>query len=242
MYLDKKDKILVIAAHPDDEILGMGGTILNHTKKGDDVTIVYLTTGIASRRSSNYNNSPSYKLSKNESIKIKKQILELQNDAKNSSKILGVKKTIFFDYPDNELDTVPLLKIIKTIEEIVSSIMPDRIYTSHFADLNVDHRIVFEAILTACRPTGLPVKEIICFEILSSTEWTFSYEFKPNYFINIEKELASKIKAMKIYKNEIRKFPHPRSIENIKISAKRWGTVCGFNAAEAFQIIRKFEE
>jgi LmbE family N-acetylglucosaminyl deacetylase len=235
-------KILIIVAHPDDEILGMGGTILNHTKKGDDVTIVYLTTGIASRRSSNYNNSPSYKLSKNESIKIKKQILELQNDAKNSSKILGVKKTIFFDYPDNELDTVPLLKIIKTIEEIVSSIMPDRIYTSHFADLNVDHRTVFEAILTACRPTGLPVKEIICFEILSSTEWTFSYDFKPNYFINIEKELASKIKAMKIYKNEIRKFPHPRSIENIKISAKRWGTVCGFNAAEAFQIIRKFEE
>jgi LmbE family N-acetylglucosaminyl deacetylase len=235
-------KILIIVAHPDDEILGMGGTILNHTKKGDDVTIVYLTTGIASRRSSNYNNSPSYKLSKNESIKIKKQILELQNDAKNSSKILGVKKTIFFDYPDNELDTVPLLKIIKTIEEIVSSIMPDRIYTSHFADLNVDHRTVFEAILTACRPTGLPVKEIICFEILSSTEWTFSYDFKPNYFINIEKELTSKIKAMKIYKNEIRKFPHPRSIENIKISAKRWGTVCGFNAAEAFQIIRKFEE
>jgi len=235
-------KILIIVAHPDDEILGMGGTILNHTKKRDDVTIAYLTTGIASRRSSKYDNSPSYKLSKNESMKIKKQILELQNDAKNSSKILGVKKTIFFDYPDNELDTVPLLKIIKTIEKIVSSIKPDRIYTSHFSDLNVDHRTVFEAILTACRPTGLPVKEIICFEILSSTEWSFSYDFKPNYFINIEKELASKIKAMKIYKNEIRKFPHPRSIENIKISAKRWGTVCGFNAAEAFQIIRKFEK
>ena len=234
-------KILIIVAHPDDEILGMGGTILKHTKNGDDVTIAYLTTGITSRRSSNYNNSPSYKLSKNESIKIKKQILELQNDAKNSAKILGVKKTIFFDYPDNELDTVPLLKIIKTVEEVVSGIMPDRIYTSHFADLNVDHRTVFEAILTACRPTGFPVKEIICFEILSSTEWTFSYDFKPNYFINIENELASKIKAMKIYKNEVRKFPHPRSIENIKISAKRWGAVCGFNAAEAFQVIRKFE-
>ncbi len=184
-------KILIIVAHPDDEILGMGGTILKHTKKGDDVTIVYLTTGIASRRSSNYNNSPSYKLSKNESIKIKKQILELQNDAKNSAKILGVKKTIFFDYPDNELDTIPLLKIIKTVEEVVSRIKPDRI---------------------------------------------------PNYFINIENELASKIKAMKIYKNEVRKFPHPRSIENIKISAKRWGAVCGFNAAEAFEVIRKFEK
>jgi len=218
-------KVLIIVAHPDDEVLGMGGAILKHTKNGDDVTVAYLTTGITSRRSSKYNNSPSYKLSKNESLKIKKQILELQNDAKKAAKILNVKKTIFFDYPDNELDAVSLLKIIKTIEKLISEEKPERIYTSHYKDLNVDHRRVFEATLTACRPFSFSVKEIICFEILSSTEWTFSYDFKPNYFINIEKELTSKIKAMKIYKNEIRKFPHPRSIENIKISANRWGTI-----------------
>jgi len=235
-------KILIIVAHPDDEVLGMGGTILKHTKNGDDVTVAYLTTGITSRRSSKYNNSPSYKLSKNESLKIKKQILELQNDAKKSAKILNVKKTIFFDYPDNELDSVSLLKVIKTIEKLISEEKPERIYTSHYKDLNVDHRRVFEATLTACRPFSFPVNEILCFEILSSTEWSFSYDFKPNYFINIEKELTSKIKAMKIYKNEIRKFPHPRSIENIKISANRWGTVCNFIAAEPFEIVRKFEK
>ena len=235
-------KILIIVAHPDDEVLGMGGTILKHTKNGDDVTVAYLTTGITSRRSSKYNNSPSYKLSKNESLKIKKQILELQNDAKKSAKILNVKKTIFFDYPDNELDTVSLLKIIKTIEELTKQTKPDRIYTSHFGDLNIDHRIVYESVITAVRPTEIKVKELLCFELLSSTEWSFSYDFKPNYFIDIKDELKSKVKAMKFYKNEIRAYPHPRSIDSIKHSAGKWGTVSGFIAAEAFQLIRKFEK
>ena len=234
-------KVLIIVAHPDDEVLGMGGTILKHTKNGDDVTIVYMSTGITSRRSSNYNNSSSYTLSTTEKSKIKKQILDLQNEAKTSAKILGVKKTMFFDYPDNELDTVPLLKIIKDIEQLISKEKPDRIYTSHYKDLNVDHRKIFEATLTACRPFSFNVKEIICFEIFSSTEWSFSYDYKPNYFVNIEKELPKKIQAMKVYKNEIRKFPHPRSLENLKISAQRWGTVCGFKYAESFEIIRKFE-
>ena len=102
--------------------------------------------------------------------------------------------------------------------------------------------IVFEATLTACRPVKFPVKEIMCFEILSSTDWAFSYEFKPNYFINIKNELDYKIKAMQVYKNEIREFPHPRSIENIKNSAHKWGTVSGLKSAEAFQLIRKFEK
>tara|TARA_Y100000590_G_scaffold43848_1_gene46706 strand:- start:30233 stop:30943 length:711 start_codon:yes stop_codon:yes gene_type:complete len=235
-------KILIIVAHPDDEVLGMGGTILKHTKNGDDVTIAYLTTGISSRRSSNYNNSSNYKIPKNELQKIKKQIDDLKNDATKSSKILNVKKVLFFDFPDNELDTVPLLKIVKTIEKLVKKTKPDRIYTSHFGDLNIDHKTVYESVLTACRPIGLFVKEIITFEILSSTEWSFSYDFQPNYFIEIEKELPKKIKAMKIYKNEIRDFPHPRSVENILITAKKWGSVCGYNAAEAFQIVRKFED
>ena len=103
-------------------------------------------------------------------------------------------------------------------------------------------KIVFKATLTACRPVGLSVKEIMCFEILSSTEWASSFEFKPNYFINIRDELDKKIKAMLYYKNEIRKFPHPRSVENIKNSAYKWGTVSGFHAAEAFEIIRKSEK
>jgi len=234
-------KILIIVAHPDDEVLGMGGTILKHAKNGDDVTVAYMTTGITSRRGSDYNNTSSYELSKSEISKMKKQRVELQNDAKKSSKILGVKKTVFFDFPDNELDTIPLLKIIKTIEKLISKEKPDRIYTSHYKDLNVDHRTVYEATLTACRPFSFNVKEIICFEIFSSTEWSFSYDFKANFFVDIEKELPTKIKAMKVYKNEIRNFPHPRSLQNLKISSQRWGTVCGFKSAEPFEIIRKFE-
>lgn len=235
-------KILIIVAHPDDEVLGMGGTILKHVKNGDDVTVAYLTTGITSRRSLTYSNTSSYELSNSELSKMKKQIIDLRSDAKKALKILRAKKSIFFDFPDNEMDSIPLLKIIKKVEKLISKEKPDMVYTSHFKDLNVDHRTVFEAVLTACRPFAFSVKEILCFETLSSTEWTFSYDFQPNYFVNIEKELDSKIKAMKVYKNELRKFPHPRSLENIKISAQRWGTVCGFKAAEAFQIIRKFEK
>ena len=235
-------KVLIVIAHPDDEILGMGGTILKHAKNGDDVVTAYLTTGITSRRSLNYKNSSSYNFSNENSNNTKKQIIDLQSDAKKALKILRAKKSIFFDFPDNEMDSVPLLKIIKKVEKLISKEKPDIVYTSHFKDLNVDHRTVFDAVLTACRPSAFSVKEILCFETLSSTEWSFSYDFQPNYFVNIEKELDSKIKAMKIYKNELRKFPHPRSLENIKISAQRWGTVSGFKAAEAFQIIRKFEK
>tara|TARA_Y100000780_G_scaffold222038_1_gene230833 strand:+ start:751 stop:1461 length:711 start_codon:yes stop_codon:yes gene_type:complete len=234
--------ILVIIAHPDDEVLGMGGTILKHAKNADKVTVAYMTTGITSRRSSNYQSISSYQTNKKQKSIMKNQIEELRKDAKKSCKLLKVKKTIFFDFPDNELDTVPLLKIIKSIENIIKEIKPDRIYTSHYGDLNIDHRIVFEATLTACRPVKFPVKEIMCFEILSSTDWAFSYEFKPNYFINIKNELDYKIKAMQVYKNEIREFPHPRSIENIKNSAHKWGTVSGLKSAEAFQLIRKFEK
>ena len=230
--------ILVIIAHPDDEVLGMGGTILKHAKNGDRVTVAYLTTGITSRRSINYKTNSKYEPTKKQEADIQKQIKELRSDAKRVCKFLKVKKTMFFDYPDNELDTIPLLRIIKTVEKLVKETKPERIYTSHFGDLNIDHRIVYESVLTAVRPTELIVKEILCFELLSSTEWSFSYEFKPNYFINIKNELENKIKAMKLYKNEIRKYPHPRSVESIKHTACKWGTVSGFFAAEAFQLIR----
>ena len=234
--------ILVISPHPDDEVLGMGGTILKHAKNSDKVTVAYMTTGIASRRSSNYENVPSYQSNNKQKSIVKKQIFELRKDAEKSCKLLKVKKTVFFDFPDNELDTVPLLKIIKNIENLIKEIKPDRIYTSHYGDLNIDHKIIFEAMLTACRPGKFPIKEIMCFEIFSSTDWAFSYEFKPNYFIDIKNELSHKIKAMQKYKNEIRKFPHPRSIENIRNSAQKWGSVSGLKSVEAFQLIRKFEK
>ena len=234
--------ILVIVAHPDDEVLGMGGTILKHAKKRDKVTVAYLTTGITSRRSTNYKNNSKYKITKKQEDNLKKQISELRNDARKVCKLLRVKKIKFFDFPDNELDTVSLLEITKTVEELIMEVKPERIYTSHFGDLNVDHRVVFKSVLTAIRPSGIKINELLCFELLSSTEWSFSYDFKPNYFIDIKNELQNKVKAMKLYKNEIRKYPHPRSIEGIQHTAKKWGIVSGFNAAEAFQLIRKFEK
>ena len=234
--------ILIIVAHPDDEVLGMGGTILKHANKGDKVTIAYLTTGITARRSSNYQNASVYETNESLKSQMKNQIDELGKDVREACKFLKVKKTFFFNLPDNELDTIPLLKIIKIIKNLIKEIKPERIYTSHYGDLNIDHRIVSDATLTACKSTRFPVKEIMCFEILSSTEWAFPYQFKPNYFISIKGELDKKIKAMQAYKNEIKEFPHPRSVENIKNTAHKWGIVSGLHAAEAFELIRKFEK
>ena len=234
--------VLVIVAHPDDEVLGMGGTILKHFTQGDIVTIAYLATGIAARRSTNFQNTTNYKITKNDKLKMKNQIIKLRKDARKARNILKVRKNIFFDFPDNEMDTVPSLEINKIVEKLVKENKPYRIYTSHYGDLNVDHRVVSEAVLSTCDALSLNVKEIMCFEILSSTESAFPYKFEPNYFINIKKELKQKMKAMQSYKNEIREFPHPRSIQNIENNARKWGTVSGFYAAEAFQIIKKLEK
>ena len=234
-------RVIIFVAHPDDEVLGMGGTILKHSQNGDFVKVVYLATGITSRRSTNFQNSVSYEQNENKTNQIQKEIKNLRNDAKKSCYILKVKDSKFYDFPDNEMDSVPLLKIIKVIEKEIKETKPDRIYTHHFHDLNVDHRTVFNAVMTATRPIRLNVKEIISFEVLSSTEWNYPMQFSPNYFVDIKSQLSAKIKAMKSYKNEIRNFPHPRSVENIKNVSQRWGSVSGKKAAEAFEIIRKIE-
>ena len=233
--------VLVIVAHPDDEVLGVGGTILKHSQKGDRVTVLYLATGITSRRKSGHQNKLPYNSDKKELEKMKKEIADLRNDAQKACKTLKVKNSVFYDFPDNEMDSVPLLKVVKTIEGEIDKNKPNRIYTHHFGDLNVDHRVVYNATLTACRPISDSIKELICFEVPSSTEWNYPSSFNPNYFVNIENQLEQKIKAMEAYKNEIRKFPHPRSSRNLRLNANRWGAVSGNQAAEAFEIIRKIE-
>jgi LmbE family N-acetylglucosaminyl deacetylase len=234
--------ILVIVAHPDDEVLGAGGIMLKHAEKGDKVSVLYMATGITSRRKSNYQNISAYESKQNESDKMKQEIEMLRNDAKKACKLLGVKNTIFYDYPDNEMDSVPLLQIVKTIEKEIIKNKPDKIFTHHYGDLNIDHRIVYNATLTACRPFGNIINEIICFEVTSSTEWNYPASFNPNYFVDIHKQLEKKIKAMESYRNEIRQFPHPRSAKNLKSIAEKWGATSGNKAAEAFEIIRKIEK
>ena len=231
----------MVVAHPDDEVLGLGGTILRHSEKGNRIKIVYLATGITSRRKSGYKNSKKYDIDNKEFKKMDKEIQKLRQDAKKACNVLKVKNFDFYEFPDNEMDTVPLLKIIKVIEKEIEKIKPDIIFTHHYGDLNIDHRITYTATITACRPLDNSVKELICFETPSSTEWNYPTNFIPNYFVNITNQLEKKIKSMEMYKNEIKKFPHPRSSKNLRLNAERWGSVSGFKAAEAFELIRKLE-
>ena len=234
--------ILVISAHPDDEVLGMGGTIKKLTRNGNNVEILIMATGITSRRSVDYSNRIDYSSDETVANTLQQQIKDLRNDAKKAAKILGVKNIEFLDFPDNEMDTVSSLQITKKIEKTIAKFKPDSVYTHSHLDVNIDHRIIHHCVLTATRPKiNNSVKEVISFEVPSSTEWYFTSNFTPNFFVNISRELKIKQKALCAYKNEIRKFPHPRSTEAVEIIAKRWGTVSGFKAAEAFSLIRKLD-
>ncbi len=222
-----KNNILVVAAHPDDEALGCSGTLALHSLKNDNISIVFMTNGVSSR---NLNES------KNEANKRKKNSIR-------ASKILDIKeKNIFFlNYPDNQMDTVPLLEIVKEIEKIINKCNPNIVYTHFKNDLNIDHKITYHAVITACRP--LPksnIEKILLFEVLSSTDWSskISSSFQPNFFVDITKSIKKKINVLKKYKNEIRKNPHSRSLDNVKNLAKFRGSSIGVNYAEAFMVER----
>jgi LmbE family N-acetylglucosaminyl deacetylase len=236
-------KTLILAAHPDDEVLGMGGTIKKLTKEGNVVKIVIMATGLAARRSTTFKNNSLYHISKKTSEKITIQIESLRRDSKKACKILGVTDVEFMNFLDNEMDKSSNLEITKSIENIIKIFKPERIFTHSPYDVNVDHRSIYHATLTATRPnSSYSVPEVISFEVPSSTEWYFPNNFQPNIFIDISKELKFKLNALKAYKTEIKKFPHPRSIEGLEHVSKRWGTVSGFKAAEAFSLVRKLQK
>lgn len=220
--------ILVIVAHPDDEILGVGATIAKHVQNGDNCTGLILGEGMTSR----YDKRDLADVSK---------IEELHKDIFQAAKVIGYEKVYLENLPDNRFDSVDLLDIIKIVEKYIEEIKPDVIYTHHIGDLNVDHRRTYEAVLTASRPIGENyVKEIYAFETVSSTEWNFQLEssFRPNLFIDITDTLSIKLQAIKHYETEMRDFPHPRSLENLEAVAKKWGSVISRQYAEAFQVIR----
>ncbi len=225
----RKKKIMVFAAHPDDEVLGCGGTIAMHAKKKDIVQIVFFTDGESAR----------FKGKKNQ-----KKIDSRKNSAIKVSKLLKVKIPIFNYFPDNQLDTVAFLKVVKFVEKNINKFKPDTIYTHFPHDLNIDHRIVSKAVVTACRPQKKSgVKNILFFEIPSSTEWKIDFKkrnlFSPNWFQNISSTNKIKMKALKIYKKELRKWPHPRSIKGVESLAKWRGATAGYHFAEAFVLGRK---
>ncbi len=228
--MSKFKNILVVASHPDDEILGCGGTLYNLKKRGAKISALFLSDGESSRKHPNIN----------------KLIDNRKRQAIKAAKIIGIKKITFGNFPDNSMDSVPILKIIQFIEKEIKTIKPDTIFTHFDHDLNVDHQITSKAVITACRPIkNQTVKSILFFEILSSSEWNISAKnknFKPNYFVDIKKSIKFKLKALKCYKREMRKWPHPRSIEGVKLLSKTRGSTVGLSNAEAFILGRHVEK
>lgn len=221
--------VLVVAAHPDDEILGVGATIRRLVNEGHTAYALILGEGQTSRTQKREDTDVSV-------------VESLHENTLEACDMIGYKKVYFENLPDNRFDSVDLLDIVKVVEGYVKKLEPDLIYTHHIGDLNVDHQCTCRAVMTATRPMeGCPVKEIYCFETVSSTEWNFDYDnnaFKPNVFINVEKTFDVKLEAMKKYETELAKFPHPRSIRALKAAGERWGSVCGCYYAEAFELMR----
>lgn len=218
--------ILVIGAHPDDEVLGCGGTMARHAANGDNVYVAVLAWGVASRYTPD--------------------MIEKQRErALEASRILGVKETVFFGIGGSEkrFDEFPFLDIIKPLEECISRFHPDVIFTHHRGDSNTDHQVTFKATVSAARTLGnFVVKKFLCYETLSSTDQAppfVEYAFMPNVFVNIEPYLEKKIDAMKCYVTELHSYPHPRSLESIRFQSKIWGHKSACQAAEAFMLVRE---
>src|SRR5215467_7952959 len=221
--------VLVVAAHPDDEILGCGATMARLAAEGQHVHIAIVGEGITSRHSDSRDADPN-------------ALRTLHQQAEQAASTVGAKEVVLFKLPDNRLDTVPLLDIVKLIETLVEKLKPAVIYTHHPGDLNADHGIVHRATLIATRPmAGSPVRDVFAFEVPSSTEWAFQQlepAFRPNVFVDVSKTLDAKIAAMACYESESRAFPHPRSPEALEVIARRWGSVVGCDAAESFELVR----
>jgi len=214
--------ILVVAAHPDDEVLGCGGTITRLSSAGGCVKVIILGDITSSRVSNS-------------------RVEEIYTESQNSAEILGVDSIDLKKLPDNRFDTVPLLDITKMIEDIGFAFQPNLVLCHDFSDLNIDHRLVHQATLTAFRPINRFPSRIMTFETLSSSEFqdsSLSY-FKPNCFVDISEYLDSKLSAMKCYKSELCEPPHPRSLEGIKTLASKRGFESSCKYAEAFRIVRE---
>jgi LmbE family N-acetylglucosaminyl deacetylase len=218
-FLLKKNKILIVSAHPDDEILGCGGAI-NQIKNTNKIKIIFLTNGVSAR----LKNKKAINLRKKETLKL--------------FRYLKLEKPTFYNMPDNQLDKVPLLKIIKIIEKEIDKFNPDIVFTHTENCLNIDHVTTYNAVVTACRPVKKKrIKALIAYEVPSSTEWKISKKkFIPNFYLNIEKNINDKIRYLKYYKSELKKYPHSRSVKGVKIYAQFRGMEAGLKFAEAYEI------
>ncbi len=212
-------RILVIAPHPDDEVLGCGGTIKKFAEAGHELYLCVATKAYTPEWSEAF-------------------IKSREKEIAAAGKILGIKQTFFLDMPTVKLDTIPQKELNFKIGTIVSRVAPDVLYIPYGGDLNHDHRLIFEACLVAARPVGDKIKKILAYETPSETEWGLK-PFWPNCYVDISETLPAKLEAMQGYASEIRPYPHPRSLENISVLAKKRGAEVGLAAAEAFALIRE---
>ncbi|TRZ51511.1 MAG: PIG-L family deacetylase [Dehalococcoidia bacterium] len=217
-------RILIIAPHPDDEVLGCGGTMVKHNLSGDEVYLCIITKTY----------TPEW--SEDEARERRKEVLRV-------NQILGIKKTYFLDLPTVKLDTIPQKELNERLGQVINEVQPEVVYIPHQGDINKDHQLVFGAAMVATRPIpDSAIKKVLCYEVLSETEWGAPFVesvFTPNVYVDISGVLETKLKAMSEYKSELKEFPHPRSLEAISALAKMRGTAAGVEAAEAFMLVRE---
>lgn len=217
--------ILAVVAHPDDEVLGLGATLARHVDSGDRVGVIYLTDGVGSRGH-------------------QAEMVARRSEARErAAAILGVETVWQGNYADNQLDALPRLQLIQAIEPYITAFTPDCLYTHHPGDLNVDHRRCAEAVLTACRPVpAASVTSLRCFSTRSATEWSvpaLTVPFEPNFFVDVTDTWARKILAIEAYAEEMRPYPHSRSMEALDAESRYWGAQVGVDRAEAFVQVRQ---
>ncbi len=221
--------ILVIAAHPDDEVLGCGGTLIKLAREGAEIHLAFLADGIGARNP--------------DATQRQAELDQRRAAARVAADILGAASVHFDDLPDNRLDGVPLLDLTQRVEVLIARHRPVTLFTHHGGDLNIDHRRTHQAVMTACRPqSGHPVRTLLCFEVPSSTEWQppgSGTPFTPNWFVDIGATLDGKLAALTAYAAEVRDWPHPRSREGVEYLARWRGASVGCQAAEAFMLARQ---
>lgn len=215
----KKRSVLVIAAHPDDELLGVGGTIALHTRAGDKVTSVVVCAD------------------KLKHDKDGAQGVWLQ--ARKAAETLGVEDMRLLEFPDQALDTLSLTEVITPLEAIVEEIQPSVVYLQYGYDINRDHQLLFQAALVATRPMEACIEAIYAFDTVSSTEWAYPRSFSPDTWVDISATLDQKIAAMACYETELRDWPHPRSLHSLRVKAESEGSKVVCPAAETFMTVRR---
>ena len=212
------NKVLVVAAHPDDELLGIGGIVLRHTALGDEVRAVIMCEGESLRYHGDAGQSTAIE---------------------EAARVLGVSRVYHLKYPDQKLDTFTLTELITPLEQISDEYQPNVIYCQSACDANRDHKILFEAAMIAFRPTSEWVEDFYGFYTTSSTEWGFPRSFVPDTWIDISSVLEKKIEAFEKYHSEVRDYPHPRSSDSLRHQAHFWGNQCCMDAAEVLMTVRR---